>query len=447
MKVIESRQDRPRLARLRGLLLGLAAGGLVAACSVAASPSPTAALPSTPPPRTSTQVPATPTPTPTQTGLPSVDIAPAGQWSGIKWISAGPVFPQTPIAGIEQGPYVQVYVFGWSRGYVGFRSVEEDVPNTVAPSFTLVSTSSADGLNWTAGRALDIGGLGGVDISAVVEGPAGLLAVGFSSAGRCGPEAAEALWTSPDGLIWTRVELPGAFSTVDGGSTGYIATGTLNKGVTPAVWLSGDGRSWHQVPLPKATSGAVVVDGATDFAGGYVLAGTQRSDNGCVESESTPSLYIPSLWWSADGKSWTRSKLSGALPAGGVSVGFVRISDHALMAVAHDWNVAKAEAGPEQVWVSNDGRTWRLVESPSSILLSNCVLTNGQRGLAVLPDDGPTIATVGDDLTVTTLSQSGDGPVASATTLVGWMSAFGPTGVVALSVDGLNLWLRVPTAS
>jgi len=80
--------------------------------------------------------------------------------------------------------------------------VEEDVPNTVAPSFAIVSTSSSDGLHWTAGRALDIEGLEGlegVDITAVVEGPAGLLAVGFSSAGRCGPEAAAACGPLPMG--------------------------------------------------------------------------------------------------------------------------------------------------------------------------------------------------------------------------------------------------------
>ena len=439
---------RARVGRLRGFAVGLVVAGLVAGCSVAAaSPSPTAGAPSSPSPSTSTQVPATPTSTPTPARLPSVGIAPSGQWNGIKWISAGPVFPQTPIAGSGKAPFIQVSVFGWSRGYVGFRSAE-DIPNTVAPAFAMVSTSSADGLHWTAGRALDIEGLGSaVWIAAVVEGPTGLLAVARSSGGICGPSIVAALWTSADGLTWTRVQWPAGSAypagvyTIDAGSTGYIASGTLKDGAPPAVWLSGDGRSWHQVPLPKPTSGVVVVDGATGFAGGYVLAGAQRSDIGCGESESTPSLYTPSLWWSADGKSWTRSKLAGALPAAAVWMTVNRISDHALMAVA--------QGDPQLVWVSNDGRTWRLIASPSS-MLGDGILTDGQRGLVVLPPanngDGPTIATVDDDLTVTMLSQSGDGPVASATT-IGWMWAFGPTGVVALSVDGLNLWLGVPTAS
>ena len=83
-----------------------------------------------------------------------------------------------------------------------------------------------------------------------------------------------------------------------------------------------------------------------------------------------------------------------------------------------------------------------VAESFARIFLQNAI----NLGLHIVTAPGVR-ASVGDDLTVTTLSQSGDGPVASATTLVGWMSAFGPTGVVALSVDGLNLWLRVPTAS
>jgi len=84
-------------------------------------------------------------------------------------------------------------------------------------------------------------------------------------------------------------------------------------------------------------------------------------------------------------------------------------------------------------------------------MLSANILTNGQRGLLVIaPSDDnspPTIATVGDDLTVTTLTQTGDGPVGSSTNWASWESyAFGPTGIVVLSRDALNLWLGVPTA-
>jgi len=218
--------------------------------------------------------------------------------------------------------------------------------------------------------------------------------------------------------------------------------------VTQAVWLSADGRSWRQVALTKATFGNFVVDGATDFAAGYVISGTVASNGGCG---GEASVFTPSLWWSANGTSWTRSKLTGAGPASDAWVTVNRISDHALMAIASRWDDT-SQTYDQLVWVTSDGRTWNVVKSPSTMLSTN-ILTNGQRGLLVLApsdDNGPpTIATVGDDLTVTTLNQTGGGPVGSSTNWASWMpfAAFGPTGVVILSSDGLNLWLGVPTAS
>jgi len=448
---------RARVGRLRGLAIGAAAAGLLASCSVAASPSPTTGASPSPSGSATTQVAATPTPTlssaptPTATPFPSVEAAPAGPWSGIRWISAGPVFPQTPVP-VTDGGSVQVSVFGWSRGYVGFRTAVDQSNPSVAATMSIVSTFSADGLHWTAGRPLDIEGLmkTTVGITAVIEGPSGLLAVGRYQQAACGgPATVDVLWTSSDGLTWTRVTPPADFAsasvyTIDGGSTGYIASGTLKDGVTQAVWLSADGRSWRQSPLPKATFGTVVVDGATAFSAGYVVAGAVLGDEGCGGAR----LLTPSLWWSANGASWTRSKLTGATPASDATMTVSRISDRALVAIATEWN-STTQLSSQLVWATSDGQTWKLVKSPSS-LLSASVLSNGQRGLVVIapPDNNgpPTIATVSDDLTVTALSQSGNGPIASASS-TGWVpAALGPTGVVILSSDGLNLWLGVPTA-
>ena len=216
---------------------------------------------------------------------------------------------------------------------------------------------------------------------------------------------------------WTRVQLPADFVsasvyTVDAGSAGYIATGMLKDGVTPAVWVSADGKSWHRAALPKSTSSEVVIDGGTALAGGYILSGAQEMDMGCGMSE-----FIPSLWWSADGSSWTPGKVPGAMPAGHAWMTLNRISDHAVMANAQQWD-ANGQELPRQVWVTRDGRTWKLVASPSS-LLNSSILTNGQRGLIASHGaagfGAPVISTVDDDLTVTTLSQSGDGPVDSET--------------------------------
>jgi hypothetical protein len=335
---------------------------------------------------------------------------------------------------------------------VGFRTAFDQSSGAEAATFSMVATSSSDGLHWTVGWPMDVESLKDVvDITQVVEGPSGLLAVGHYGRMACGgPATVDALWTSTDGLKWSRVQPPADFTsasvyTVDGGSIGYIASGTLKDGVTQAVWLSADGRSWRQVPLPKTTFGKVVVDGATDFAAGYVVAGAVLGDEGCGGAR----LLTPSLWWSANGTGWTRAVLTGATPASDATMAVSRISDHALMAIATEWN-ATTQLSSQLVWVTTDGKTWRLVKSPSN-LLSAGVLTDGQRGLVVLaPADNsgpPTIATVANDLTVTTLSQAGDGPVASASS-VGWVqAAFGPTGVAFLSSDALNLWLGVPAGS
>jgi hypothetical protein len=347
---------------------------------------------------------------------------------------------------------VTVSVYGWSRGYVGFRAA---IDQSSSLSVTMVSTFSADGLHWTVGRPVGIAGLkSAVDITQVVEGPSGLLAVGRYPGAACGgPSTIDALWTSTDGLTWSLVQPSADFASasvyrVDGGSTGFIASGILKDGTTQAVWLSGDGRSWSRVPLTSPAFGKFVLDGATSFAGGYVISGAVLKDSGCGQTWVTPSL-----WWSADGRSWTRSELAGAATANDAYITTTKVSDHALMAIANEW-VEATQVSSQQVWVSSDGRTWKLVKSPSS-MLGDGILTDGQRGLLVLEppylnppgtDGPPTIATVGDDLTVTTLSQTGDVPMYSASS-ASWLAALGPTGVVILSSDGLDLWLGVPTAS
>ncbi|MFI5259539.1 MAG: hypothetical protein ACHQ01_08030 [Candidatus Limnocylindrales bacterium] len=136
-------------------------------------------------------------------------------------------------------------LYGFSRGYVGFRTA---IDQASSPGAATVSTFSVDGLHWTTGRPMDVSGLeSAVVITQLVEGPSGLLAVGRYPGAACGPATIDALWTSPDGLTWSLVQPPAAFGsasvyTVDGGSNGFIASGIEKDGKTQAVWLSADGR-------------------------------------------------------------------------------------------------------------------------------------------------------------------------------------------------------------
>jgi hypothetical protein len=366
-----------------------------------------------------------------------------------------------------------VDVFGWSGGYVGFRTASDITFDATSGKMSIavemVSTSSPDGAQWTAGRAMDIEGLtDAVYVRQVIEGPSVLLAVGRYGVATCGgPSTVGVLWTSTDGQTWTRDPLSGDFATasvytIDGDSSGFVATGTLEDGVTQAIWLSTDGSSWRRVAVPTVTTGTFVLDGATAFASGYVVAGAVLGDEGC----GGPALLTPSLWWSTSGTSWSRVKLPGATPAPDATMAVTRISDHALMAIATVWDpgaTASPAAGlpggfrsgiaaelhaiahPTQtVWVSSNGQDWKLVQSPSS-MLNDQVMTDGRKGLVVeTPADGtgaPTIAIVGDDLSVTTLSESGAVPDALSSN---WTYALGPSGLVCVLSDGTDLRLGLP---
>jgi hypothetical protein len=393
---------------------------------------------------------AVPTVSPTSSPLPTVGPAPAGAWTGIRWINAGPAFPQVRLGGSETESTPTV--FGWSRGFVGFAASPD---STVAVGPTVTPAASTDGLHWTLGDPLDNTGRQLASMpEAVVEGPAGLVAVGRGPAATCGgPPSADALWTSSDGLKWSRVPLPPDFATasvitVDGGATGYVAAGVLKDGLSQIVWLSQDGRAWHQIPLTRSVFGQFDVAGAVNFSGGYVVSGASHTEGGCGAN-----MVTPSIWWSVDGASWARDALPGAIAATSDWVTVTRISDHALMAFSSEWNeTTKAES--QHVWVSSDGRAWKPIDAPSKMLTSN-ILSDRQRGLSlvdpyVVDHDktfGPLlVAAVADDLSAATLTQTGDGPTLGPT-MSGWISALGPTGVVVLTLDGTTLWLGVPTAA
>jgi hypothetical protein len=476
MNSVPSR-DLSRLGRVRSVAVGLFVAGLVAACSVAELPSSSAGPTTSPGPSATASPASSPSAsaaTASATASASIGPVPSGAWTGITWIDEQAAFPQTPVPATTDGT-AGVGVFGWSGGYVGFRTASDITIDTTSGKMNvavaMVSTSSPDGAHWTSGQAMDIKGLtDAVYVDKVIEGPSGLLAVGRYGRAACGgPSTVNALWTSTDGQTWTRATPSSDFATarvytIDGDSDGFVATGALKDGATQAIWLSTDGVSWRRVAVPTVTTGTFVLDGATAFASGYVVAGAVLGDEGC----GGPSQLTPSLWWSATGTGWSRVKLPGATPANDAAMAVTRVSDHALMAIATVWD-SGATASPESrrpgglrsgisgewqeiahptqtVWVSSNGQDWKLVQSPSS-MLNDGVMTDGRRGLVAETPDGGVggkIATVGDDLGVTVLTESGAVPDA----LSGyWTYGLGPNGVVCVLSDGTDLRVGRPAVS
>ncbi len=122
---------------------------------------------------------------------------------------------------------------------------------------------SADGSTWSAIDDATFGGPGWQYITSVVSGPDGLVAAGGDILGRPGEDNDAAVWTSPDGLVWTRVadsdfarDRAQQISALTVGANEVIAvgydTGPIGNRL-PAVWLSPDGTSWVRVADPGLT--------------------------------------------------------------------------------------------------------------------------------------------------------------------------------------------------
>jgi len=173
--------------------------------------------------------------------------------------------------------------------------------------------TSPDGITWTRvphDEAV-FGGPNSQRMNGIVAGGPGLVAVGYdnSAAGWAGANSNAAVWTSPDGLTWTRVpdsEVFGDYrwqtmTAVAAGGPGLVAVGYdgIATNHDAAVWTSPDGVIWARVPHDEAVFGgpeaqamnAVVAAGPGLVAVGYA---------GVVNDPDT------AVWTSPDGATWTR---------------------------------------------------------------------------------------------------------------------------------------------
>jgi hypothetical protein len=121
---------------------------------------------------------------------------------------------------------------------------------------TITSTSwlRREGMTWERAPANE--GHEGAWMSAAAETDTGWVAVGLDQTTDDEPSDEVAVWTSPDGLRWTRVGSGSIPMAPYGGSdhvvwTGeeIVATGTVagEQGSVIAFWLSRDGTSWDAV--------------------------------------------------------------------------------------------------------------------------------------------------------------------------------------------------------
>ncbi|MFB4311664.1 hypothetical protein [Actinomadura sp. GTD37] len=152
-----------------------------------------------------------------------------------------------------------------------------------------------------------------------------------------GTNGGAAIWTAPDGLQWTRAQLPGAtrgwLSDAAHGSRGWLAVGrAAGAGGAPAAPLamtSQDGLAWQKTAFPAGPPPVAVAAGPS----GYAAVGPRAA------------------WRSADLRTWRHAALDGAP------------SD--VTATAGGYVAVGARGAAPAVWTSRDAATWTAARLPS----------------------------------------------------------------------------------
>jgi hypothetical protein len=270
--------------------------------------------------------------------------------------------------------------------------------------------TSPDGITWSRvphDEAV-FGGEGLQVMENVTVGGPGLVAVGSEVPGDFDQRAA--VWTSPDGITWSRVPHDEAvfggadeFShqqmiSVTAGGPGLVAVGNKQTGVGQAVvWTSPDGVTWPRVPHDEAVLGGHEVRemfGVTAGGPGLVAVGSDGAGDG-VDKDAV-------VWTSPDGINWSRVPHDEPVFGGAdshQSITSVTVGGPGLVAVGVDESNDDLDKDAA-VWTSPDGINWSRVPHDEAVFGGEGVesmlsVTTGGPGLVAVGSDG-----VGDDLDV-----------------------------------------------
>jgi len=180
---------------------------------------------------------------------------------------------------------------------------------------------------------------------------------GFVAGGYAGTEffsANAALWTSPDGLSWTRAADTPSFHDarvwgVAPGGPGLVAVGQTGPADAPGpviVWTSPDGRSW----TPVADSPI--------FQGGRIRAIASVPSIGLVAVGEDLAGDTGIVWVSPDGRTWKRAPADPTFGRPGIQVRIYTVTAGPNGVVAAGTLDAGVQYGEAVVWTSPDGYAW-----------------------------------------------------------------------------------------
>jgi hypothetical protein len=285
--------------------------------------------------------------------------------------------------------------------------------------------TSVDGTDWSR-VPHDEMVFGGGRMNSVTAGGPGLVAVGAAVLeGENWPSVA-AVWTSVDGVTWSRVshdeEVFGAayMTSVTVGGPGLVAVGSDGDFYEPwgnaVVWTSPDGVTWSRVPHDDAIFGGdwAAMHSVTVGGPGLVAVGIDRVNGLFVEGRRA------TVWTSVDGTEWSRVPHDEAVFGGG-AMNSVTAGGPGLVAVGS----TNADGGNAVVWTSVDGIDWSRIPHNETVFGLEDTPRGGGEGMSSVTVGGPGLVAVGSDFMTL---DSGRWVIVAA---------------VWTSVDGID-WSRVP---
>jgi hypothetical protein len=346
--------------------------------SASASPSATVAQPSaTTPPSSVPSAEASPTPGASPATFTTAGVA--SNWQGFTW-STLPA--ESPLLLADPG----LRVIPWRGGYVAC--------GTTGGAMAGFLWTSADGLTWRS-----VTDIVAQRIQAAVS-PTGLVAIAGS---LDNPLLLNTVWTSTDGLAWHNAGTASGIGSIDsiaGTSAGLVATGHTLVGTAKfatsqfSVAFSTDGLRWTPVTIASGLAwdyvGPAVQSGNGRFflMGGYT-GGTASDTRPLLASLTQPGRYgsgilgatmagTGGLWWSDDGRTWTKSKF------GGYYVTQIQFGRDGMLMWTSDRMIPGG--GPDLESSIDGGKTW--TKEPTFNPLGAAPTTNVGEGAGITSPDG-----------------------------------------------------------
>ncbi len=243
-------------------------------------------------------------------------------------------------------------VTAYGSGFLAFGSKEAAGSR---PAQTLIY-SSADGDAWQPLSSID--GVAGTDVA--VSGDHLMLAA-------TGANIERSLWTSTDGNNWTQ-QLDGPVSRIADFDTTLVGTPLAFFAVVPTdtgldLWRGTDGAAWTK---------AATFAGPANFtgeAGGEIVAG----ERGLVltawfETDSNPNdmswRVKNEAWWSSDGTNWERAPEppTDVTVALGYNDGFIAGAYRDADGCCDGTGIWDGR-GTGETWVSDDGKSWHVLQT------------------------------------------------------------------------------------